>query len=254
MKKLWNARHPDHLIKATSDKKIWEELKNNMGNVCDTEKCWLRQNFMKNELTSSLVKYTFAPESPSSWKKNPVEWLSSLDIEKVMSQYEKKYKNFEFIGPSPIDFDKRLLYNECVWDELCNFDLKKLIKRGKRKIGMIFNLDPHYKEGSHWISLFIDLNKKYIFFFDSTGDDAPKEIKKLIKRIVLQAQKLKIHLDTYINQKQHQRSDTECGMYSLYMIIEMLENKKTPQDFMECRVKDKEMTKLRNVYFNEAAK
>ena len=252
MKELWNARHPDCSIKATSDKKIWEALKNNMGNVCNTEKCWLRQKFIKNDLTSNLVKYTFAPESPSTWNNNPVEWLTSVDIEKVMNQYEKKYKHFAFIGPSPIDFDKHLLYNECVWEELCKFNLAKYIKRGKRKIGMIFNVDPHYKEGSHWISLFVDIKKKFIFFCDSTGDEAPKEIKILMNRIISQAQNLGIKLKPIHNEKQHQRTDTECGMYSLYVIIELLENRKTPQYFQEHRISDNEMERLRKIYFNQA--
>ena len=37
------------------------------------------------------------------------------------------------------------------------------------KIGIIFNTDPHNKSGSHWISLFIDVKKKIICFFDSVG-------------------------------------------------------------------------------------
>ena len=100
-----------------------------------------------------------------SWKKNPEEWLNSVDIEDVMKQYEKKVPTFMFIGPSPIDFDKHLLYGECVWDELCKFKLENILKKGKNKIGIIFNLDPHYKNGSHWISMFIDIRKKFIFFF-----------------------------------------------------------------------------------------
>ena len=254
LRKLWNARHPDHRIKSTKDKKIWKALKKYMGDVCETEKCWLRQHFIKNNLTSELVNYTFAPESPQSWKKNPTEWLTSLDIEKVMKQYERKYKNFKFIGPSPIDFDKHLLYNECVWEELCKFNLEKYIKQGKTKIGVIFNTDPHYKEGSHWISLFIDISKKYIFFFDSTGDDVPKEINILINRIISQANTLGIKLKRIINKQSHQRGDTECGMYSLFLIIELLENRKTPNNFIKNRISDKEMENLRKIYFNDSNK
>ena len=36
------------------------------------------------------------------------------------------YKNFEFMGPSPIDFDTHKLYGECVWEELCKISLKQL--------------------------------------------------------------------------------------------------------------------------------
>ena len=90
-----------------------------------------------------------------------------------MGKTTRTKENFAFIGPSPIDFDKKLSYDDCVWDDLCKFKLEKHIKQGKNKIGFIFNLDPHYKGGSHWISTFIDLRKKFIFFIDSTGDKMP---------------------------------------------------------------------------------
>ena len=250
MRNLWNARHPDARIDATSDRAIWGALKNNMAHVCASEKCWLRQKFISNKLTAQLTSYSFAPDHPDSWNRNPNEWLTSVDIEHVMKQYEKKYRNFEFIGPSPIDFDKHLLYNECVWEELCKFDVRKLVRRGKNKIGIIFNLDPHYMDGSHWISMFIDLQKRFIFFFDSTGDPIPDEIKTLMERIVNQASAIGIKLKEIINDKEHQRKDTECGIYSLYLIIELLEGRRTPQYFLTHRIPDAEMEKLRKIYFN----
>ena len=52
---------------------------------------------------------------------------------------------------------------KCVWEELCKFELEKQIEKGKNKIGIIFNLDKHYQSGSHWVSLFIDI-EIMIFF------------------------------------------------------------------------------------------
>lgn len=250
LKDLWNMRHPDVKITANAPQEIWSSLKKNMSSVCSTEKCWLRQEFSKNKLTSELSSYTFAPTAPESWKKNPNEWLSSIDIEAVMKQHEKNMKNFVFIGPSPIDFDTRLSYGECVWDDLCKFKLEKQIKNGKNKVGMIFNLDPHYKGGSHWISTFIDLKKKFVFFMDSTGDKIPKQIKTLIDRTINEARNLDIPLTLHVNKKGHQRQDTECGIYSLFVLIELLYDRKTPEYFLENRIPDIEMEKLRKKYFN----
>ena len=50
-----------------------------------------------------------------------------------MKQYEKVYPCFEFMGPSPIDFDKRKMYGECVWEELCHFNLEDQIKKKKKR-------------------------------------------------------------------------------------------------------------------------
>ena len=164
MRELWNARHPDVKIHDDTPNKIWHALRENMQNVCNVESCWLRQQFLENKLDAELVSYTFAPTAPKEWHTNPNEWLTSVDLEKVMKQYEKKFHCFNFIGPSPIDFDEHIMHGECVWRELCEFDLATELKKGKNKIGIIFNIDPHYKPGSHWVSMFIDVKKTlYIF-------------------------------------------------------------------------------------------
>ena len=62
-----------------------------------------------------------------------------------MKQWEKKYDNFFFIGPSPIDYDT-ITGGSCVEDELCNFNLKETMKKGITKVGVIFNLDKHNQE------------------------------------------------------------------------------------------------------------
>ena len=91
LKNLWNERHPDLLIESNDDREIWKSLKDYMTHVCDVEKCWLKQNFIKDKLTDELKNYTFLPETPKKWKTNKNEWLNSLDIERVMQQYEKKH-------------------------------------------------------------------------------------------------------------------------------------------------------------------
>lgn len=252
MRTLWNKRHPDEMITSNDPKAIWLSLKNNLSNVCKSEACWLKQKFIDEETAKIIMRSSFAPEAPPSWTKNPHEWLSSIDIEKVMNQYEKAFPCFEFIGPSPIDFDHHLAYGECVWEELCKFDIESYIKRGKFKIGIIFNLDPHYKPGSHWVSLFINLKNNYIFYFDSTGDPAPKEVKELIETITKQAMSVGYELEFIENNRVHQKQDNECGMYSLYAIASQLKDIRTPKSFLKGgEITDKNMHLLRNRYFNQ---
>ncbi len=172
-----------------------------------------------------------------------------------MKQYEKAYKCFDFIGPSPINFDTRKLYGECVWEELCKLDIEKLMKKGKNKIGIIFNTDPDYKPGQHWISMFINLKKKIIFFFDSTGDEAPKEVMVLVKRIQEQGKNMTPPLDIKFDSNQgveHQYGNTECGIYSIYFIVHMLEDKMTEHYLKTHILKDEYMQKFRKVYFNDS--
>lgn len=251
LRDLWNARHPDARITATEDRAIWAALREAMQDVCRTEECWLRQQFAKNKVGTDISTYTFAPKAPKSWVKNPREWLNSLDIERVMRQYERKHRNFVFIGPSPIDFDTRLQHDVCVWEELCKFDLAKLMAKGKNAIGIIFNVDPHDKPGAHWVSMFVDTRLGFIVFFDSTGDPPQRQVKTLIKRIQSQAAAAGLDFDTHINKANHQLQNTECGIYSLYLITELLQGTKTPEDFLHGRrIPDKEMFMLRDKFFN----
>ena len=250
MRKYWNNRHPDMKIHVDNPIQIWSELKKFIGGVCNTEQCWLKQQFIKDTNDVELLNYTFATDSPISWKTNPTEWLSSIDIENVMKQYEHAYSSFQFIGPSPIDFDNKI-HGECVWNELCNFDINKYIKKGHYKIGFVFNTDPHYLNGSHWISLFLNTKKKYIYYFDSMGNPVPKQIDILINKISNQCKEIGIQLTRFDNIIQHQKLNTECGMYCLYFIIQSIIDK--PNNITN-RITDEEMISFRKVFFNPSDK
>ena len=234
---------------TNNTKKIWSSLQDKLAHVCKTERCWIKQEFMDNKLTDNLLNHTFAPNAPDSWKQNPNEWLNSNDIINVMKQYEKAYPSFKFIGPSPIDFDTKKKFGQCVWNELCNFNIKDFIKKRTDKIGIILNTDPHTKGGAHWICIYIDLKKKYVFFFDSNADKTPKEVILLLKRIKEQSKALNIDLTFYRNSMEHQKTDTECGVYTLFTITQLLTNKLNLNDF-DKRIPDSRMEKLRSKFFN----
>lgn len=253
LKKMWNARHPDNPIKTNNSKQIWATLKEYYNNTCNKESCWVRQMTKNTKLEKELLD-AFAPESPKEWKKNPNEWLSSIDILNVMRQYEKKYKCFDFLGPSPIDYDTHELNGQCVWEELCHFNLQNHINNGHFKIGVIFNLDPHYKGGSHWVSLFINVKKKTIFFFDSVGEKIPNQIFKFVSMVAEQGAKLKKPIHFTFDQNypvEHQYGNTECGIYSIFFIVHMLEDKINGNYLKTHVLKDKYMEKFRKIYYNQ---
>lgn len=255
LKATWNARHPDETITTNNPAEIWEFLRTQMARVCKNEACWLRKLLITedNGKNRDLLNYTFAPRAPKTWIKKPNTWLTSVDIESVMKQYENAFPSFMFLGPTPIDFDaKPSSGGQCVWNDLCNFNIGNMIKRGKRHFGIIFNTDPHYKSGSHWISMFIHVKKRFIYFFDSTSDDIPNEVQVLADRIIKDASELtpSISLKLIVNKKDHQYKNTECGMYSLFMIISLLTDKMAPNDFAKKRIADEQMEHFRKRYFN----
>lgn len=255
LREKWNARHPSAAIVSEDPKHIWTALKNNMATVCRKESCWLKQGFLTDRESSALLNESFAPEAPAEWKKNPNEWLSSIDIIKVMKQYEKAYKCFEFMGPSPIDFDKHLSYGECVWEELCEFSLKEQLMSGKTKIGVIFNLDNHDEPGSHWVSLFIDIKKLQIMYFDSAGEKIPAKIKQFVNKVMKQGKQMSPPIPLKFDQNypvEHQYGNTECGIYSIYFIVHMLKDRTNAQYLKHHILPDKFMENFRKIYFNES--
>ena len=223
MKQIWNTKHPELKITSNNPKTIWQNLRYAFKETCEKESCWLKQKLFDENIAIEDKDNIFAPKAPEEWKKKPDEWLSSIEIMQVMKQYEKTYKCFEFIGPSPIDYDTHLSYGECVWEELCKFNLQNNIQRGKFKVGIIFNLDKHTKDGSHWVALFINIKKHKIYYLDSYGEKISRQINKFANKVKKQARSLNLpKFELLENKKRHQFSNSECGMYSLYFIIEML--------------------------------
>jgi hypothetical protein len=253
-----NPQHLNTRINSNDPLIILDELKDRLSGVCNKEDCWL--SLLSKEQQTVLDKTVFAPDKPTEWNKNPNEWLSNYDILNVLKQYEEKHPEFKFIGPTPIDFDSRPTGSKsCVWNDLCTFSLDSYIKRNVTQIGIIFNLDKHNESGSHWVSLFINIPNKTIFYFDSAANKTPKEIKTFVKRVQTQGgggwngKGGYRYLENYPNQ--HQKSDTECGMYSLYFIITMIDNtipfEKRLKMFKSQKISDKQMENLRDVYFND---
>lgn len=272
--KKYNEKNPNKQIIEKNYKKAWILLKQRLS--CKKEECWLNQ-IDDDSMRQQIKKYVFAPKHPPEWNSNPDEWLSNFDIFEVVKQYEISHPEFKIIGPTTIDFDTTLpeKNGRCVLDDLCQFSLARFIKMNKTKIAIVFNLDKYYQSGSHWVSMFIDIKHKFIFFFDSADNGVPPEIwlknpnnnkmLPLVNRIIQQGLELPkpIHFTFYNNEGvTHQKSNTECGMYSLFFIVTMLTGK-TPITkgilsikkrialFLETKIPDTLVFKHRKIYFNE---
>jgi hypothetical protein len=166
-----------------------------------------------------------------------------------MGQYQEKYADFEYLGTTSIDYDYIIdkSTGTCVEDLLCKFDLAKAIARGKQRFAAVFNLDKHDEPGSHWVSMFLSVPKKTIVFFDSANGGVPAEIRRFVKLVRSQNPEYKF----IATKKEHQKKNTECGVYSIHFIIEMLHDyDKMLNIALKGRMPDKAMTRYRRKYFN----
>lgn len=253
IKNVYNTNNIKKKITSTDDEDIYNELSLKLTN-CQDESCWLNQFDQFDQLEKNKLRnQSFTPDKPKEWLNNPVEWLSNFDILNVLKQYEEKHDNFKFIGPTPIDFDLTPIgENKCVWQDLCHFQLHKYNESGYNKIGVIFNLDKHDEGGSHWVSLFISIKDNLIYYFDSAANKIPKEISKFVELVLSQSGKRMKFITNVPHQ--HQYGDTECGMYSLYFIITMLNESMTMRKkinlFSKKHLNDKFIESFREKYFN----
>lgn len=243
----YNDEHSDKIkfdinkSKNQSDYKKYlvEELEQRLGK---DQRKWIDKKIiskLKKEEQYELKKRTFAPKGPQgTW-----EWLNTLHIEEVMSQYEDVYPNFKFLGAVPIDF-----YN---LDQLGinKMNFARLREKGKAKIGIVFNLDEHWKSGSHWVSAFFDLKKGKLYFFDSYGSEPDDRVTEFMQRVGTQLYKeFGITPQLMYNRTRHQYGSSECGVYSISFILQLLKGKKF-EDISTNPIPDDDVSACRKVYF-----
>lgn len=249
---LYNRKNKNNtiVVKNKSKKQLWKALNEKLKSECNQEWCWLEQNFVPDPYAKVLKNETFRPEKPKGWKRNPYMWLNTIDIRNVMKQYEKKYPSFVFIGPVPSDCPSGIT---CA---LSNFKVDVLVnKLNKTKLGVIFNLDPHNKPGSHWVGMFSDFNEPSISYFDSVGLPPPKSIKNFLTNLKssietywLKDKQKKVNVPIYVNETQFQFGSSECGVFSMFFIIDHLRGKGVEVQKPH-KVTDKKMNQLRKVYY-----
>jgi len=214
------------------------------------DRCIIKKSLLSQKEKEELLNAFLRPEMPKEWKQKPDTWLNSDDIQHVMKQYERAYKEFKFLGVVPIDFSAPDPYTssdkKCMDDTFCKVDLKAERAAGKQVLGAVFNLDPHYKSGSHWVALTIDLKRSCVYYFDSYGIAPPKQVARFMRYLTLQEPKLRLES----NGRRFQYSNTECGMYSMYFIIRMIAGESF-RKFCKHPISDKWMLQYRTVLFDK---
>jgi hypothetical protein len=213
LRKVYNEEHASEKpIPDGNMVKVWKAIKERLHEKCSagTAECILAHMLKRQR-------------APGEWESNPEEWLSSIDIEKMESEFMHVFAKYKFLGCIPIDFDKKSQTGKCIVDSICSLRIKDLYDKGGRSVGIVFNTDVSTGPGQHWIALFVDLNPKYenarITYFDSYSKAPEPEIQRLMFRWKEQWDSTKIHskpTELTYNKTLHQQQDSECGMYCIY--------------------------------------
>ena len=234
-----------HIIVGSKDKSedfkktLWFALRNKFAPYCgDNEACWLDSIDLGKQLKSTspqaykiLNYFTLKPKGT----KQKYGWLSTTEIDYVMLQYQELFPDFKYIGCYPSDYYK-----------LAPSKFPKKLLDTYKNAGIVFNLDSSHQKGSHWIAIYITTDpltkRKTVEFFDPTGKPPNKNLNEFLKNPYFK------DADVYISKKVHQRGNSECGVYSLFYILQRAKGR-TMEDINSKRIADSEMNNLRTTIF-----
>ena len=250
-----------------------EELEKHLEDKCSDQTCWIRLDIVKELQNQDIINNTFKPKGPSE----KYGWLTTTHINAVITQYHSVYKDFLFLGAVPVDFDELPILG------IHNLNFDTLKSNGKTKIGLIINLDEHWKSGSHWVALYFNIIKNQIYYFDSIGIAPPLRIRKFINKITKYLyskkynmnlpindvlsdlkkintskinKKNKAHLNNILNGQfdikynhiQHQFENSECGVYSMNFILNLVKGNSFENVTTNIKI-DEEINGLRKEFF-----
>jgi len=256
------------------------DLEKKLSDKCNEQTCWLRLDIVKELNNEDILTNTFLPKGPSK----KYEWLSTTHINEVIEQYHSVHKDFLFLGAVPSDFEELPILGI---NKMNFYDLEK---NGKNKIGIIINLDEHWKDGSNWVALYTDLKKNQIYFFDSVAKKPIKRIRKFVNRLTKYLYKKKYNsqlpindilekikgkkneeeltklanenkfinnligggFDIRYNNIQHQFNNSECGVYSINFIIRLVSGESF-DSVINNITKDEQMNANRKIYFRNVS-
>lgn len=207
------------------------------------------EDMVKGKIKKKKVKKKGKTVYKPYAKDDDEAWLSTMNIEEACKRDMNAHPEYMFMGAEPIDF------SDCKVSPLCRFNHEELRKKGKTKVGFVFNTDPHDEDGEHWISMYLDLvghnldRCPAIYYFDSYGREPPEEIEALIQECRERSQESGGEPMRYFyNDENFQKRGAQCGMYAIHFLRQMSQGTSF-RDYLNQRPSNEMMRELRKVYF-----
>lgn len=232
---------PDPLTVTDEDRKsrLHAELLSRFQPFCNSaEYCWLDNkelNASLKQISPGLHRLIHASILKPKGTPGKNDWLSTTEIDNVMIQYEELFPDFKYLGCFPSDYF--LIHPEA----LPVSDIS-----ASKRSAIVYNLDSARQPGSHWVAIYFHKNgsdgKLTIEYFDATGRGPNKNLKTFLA------------LPYFANARYaenafpHQKGDNECGVYSLYFILERLMGRSF-EDMSRKRIPDTAMNRFRTFLF-----
>lgn len=252
-KMLLNLNSNEKSLNELNDKEVVEKAKKTLN--CNAESCIISHpkftNIIGENKANKIKKYRFKPEGP--W--NSTEWLSNLNIDNVLEQWdmlqqEKNNDKFLHIYFQMRDFEIKKT-------QLATVDLANEYKNGMRRFAVVINTDYSDDNGEHWFCIFGDFNRPdnsiTLEYFNSSGTLPLPEIhdwlhktKKLLETNLKKNVKI-----IYVSRNALQKSNSECGVFCLAYIYCRLNGYDYPIFSKPGSLTDNEMYEFRKFLFRK---
>lgn len=227
---------------------------------CTSEKCVVKKLHgeiakVNPAVTQELVT-NFKVDGPRD-----AALLSNIDIDKVLKQWMVLYPQFFAYNFNMRDFESNSMGKPGRPDTLATITFDKLYESGFRCAACVINSDIYSGPGKHWMALFIDARsdqKWTVEFFNSSGNAPAAEwirwMNKTADILTIMSASLgkKIEIEKIVASKvRHQRSKSECGVYSLFYIWARLNG--VPANVIgSTAIADEHMFRMRQHLFNDS--
>jgi hypothetical protein len=204
-----------------------------------------------------LLERSFKAAGP----RDSLALLSNFNIDETLQRWARIYPRFFPCPFAMIDFDRN-------GDLFGTVDLPAVlagrvaadlgpahgkVRRPCDTFGCVVNTDPSHLGGHHWFAMFVDCRAEpwTVEYFNSVGSPPPKPIVGWQERtraaLAALGKQVRAVIATDLD---HQDSQTECGLYSLYYIRRRLEG--VPHTFFATeRIPDAAMTEFRKHIFRQ---
>lgn len=218
---------------------------------CNGEKCVLEKLPLDRQMVRAELLYSYKVKGPTD---NAL--LSNVNIDTVLKQWGMKWKrfypyNFNMKNYTGYRFREGRVENEP--DSLATIPVVDLFLGAYDCAGCVINSDSYQGDGKHWMALFADRRsgKATVEFFNSSGNNPqPEFCNWLIKsKTDLEAAGVPTEV-VKVSKIQHQKSRSECGLYSLFYIWARLHGI-PPAVFGVRPVPDKLMFEFRQHLFHD---
>ncbi len=228
---------------------------------CDDERCVLKamEPVVGREVTEHEISTRLKVAGPTDSK-----LLNNINIDETLRQWTIPYPDFYPYHFHMLNYAQYAYVDGYVVrrpDTLATVTFADLYPKYKC-CGCVINTDTYQGPGQHWMALFADARGSdwTVEFFNSSGNGpAPEwvnwmEKTRAVMEEIIASSGIKATVRTVrASSVRHQKSRTECGLYSLFYIWARL-NRIPVEYFATNHIPDQLMFELRQHLFNDTSR